>query len=102
MIDLQNRGSFHFDRVTPQLKKGAAASPLNCRVEIPANEPDNENTRVNPYFLLVWTLFSLNKKTNLSVCQKEHFTGLFEMRLFWIFKIIKKLQKEKAFPFRTP
>jgi hypothetical protein len=34
-----------------QPKKGAAASPLNCRVEIRANQSNGENTRFNSDFL---------------------------------------------------
>jgi hypothetical protein len=51
----------------PQPKKGAAARPLNCRVKIPLNQSNCENTRLNPYFLLAWTRFSLIKKTHSSV-----------------------------------
>jgi hypothetical protein len=51
MIDPENRGSFPFDRTTLPAKKGAAVSSLNCRVKIPANQPNKENNRFNPYFL---------------------------------------------------
>jgi hypothetical protein len=80
MINPENRCSFPFDRATLPAKKGAAVSPLNCRVKIPANQPNKENNRFNPYFLLAWTLFLLSQKTPSSVCQKERFTGLFEIR----------------------
>ena len=61
-IDPQNKCSFPLDRATPRPKKGAAARPLNCRVKIPANQPDGENTHLKPYFFSAWTLFSHRQK----------------------------------------
>jgi len=61
-------------------KKGAAVSPLNCRVKNPANQPNKENTRLNQYFFGAWTPFSLVKKVPLSICQTGHYTSLFEIR----------------------
>jgi hypothetical protein len=63
-----------------QPKKGVAGTPLNCRIEIPANQPKGKNTHFNPYFFSVWTQFGHRQKTPSSVCQKEHFTGLFEIQ----------------------
>jgi hypothetical protein len=62
-----------------QPEKRAAASPLNCRARIPANQPDGENTHFNAYFLYAWTMFSYCQRTPSSICQKEQFTGLFEI-----------------------
>ena len=80
MIDPETGVLFPLTVLPPQPKKGAAVSPLNCRVKIPENQPDRKNTHFNPYFFSAWTPFSLSEKTLLSVCQKEHFTGLFEIR----------------------
>ena len=46
IIDPENRCSFPFDRATLPAKKGAAVSPLNCRVKIPLNQPNKENNRL--------------------------------------------------------
>jgi hypothetical protein len=51
MTDPKTALLFLLTVLPPQPKKGAAASPLNCRVEIPANHPNTENTHLNPYFL---------------------------------------------------
>jgi len=79
MIDRENWGSFPVDRATYPAKTGAAARPLNCRVKIPVNQTNTENTQLNPYFLSAGTPFSHREKTPSSVCQKERFTGLFEI-----------------------
>ena len=63
-----------------EIKKGAAADPLNCRVEIPIIQFNRENSRLIPYFLSAWTPFSCVKKLSSFFFQKEHFTGLFEIR----------------------
>jgi hypothetical protein len=47
----KTRVLFPLTVLPPQPKKGAAVSPLNCRVKILANQPNKENTHLNPYFL---------------------------------------------------
>jgi hypothetical protein len=76
MIDPKNRGSFPFDRATLPTKKGAVVSPLNCRIKIPENQPNKENNRFNPYFLLTWTLFLLSQKNTFFRLPKGVFYGL--------------------------
>jgi hypothetical protein len=72
----QKQGSFPFDRATLPTKKGAVVSPLNCRIKIPENQPNKENNRFNPYFLLTWTLFLLSQKNTFFRLPKGVFYGL--------------------------
>jgi hypothetical protein len=76
----QNRPSFPLDRAIPPPKKGAAVSPLNCRVKIPPNQSNGENNPLKSYFLEAWTPFLRVKKLPSSDWQTGHFTGLFEIR----------------------
>jgi hypothetical protein len=48
----QKKGvSFPLTVLSPHPKKGAAASPLNCRVKIPANQFNEEKSRFNQFLM---------------------------------------------------
>jgi len=49
--DPKNGVPFPLTVLPPHSKKGAVVSPLNCRVKIPANQSNNENTRFYQYLL---------------------------------------------------
>jgi hypothetical protein len=80
MTDPQNSPSFPFDRATPPAKKGGCCKPA----------------KLTGFFLIKSRIFSkypifaifstgvdallLEPKSPSSVCQKEHFKGLFEIQ----------------------
>jgi hypothetical protein len=80
MIDPENWGSFPFDRATPPPEKRGCCKPAKLQGLTPRKSVRwGKHSFISVIFVSVDTVFT-DQKTPSSVCQKEHFTGLFEIQ----------------------